>query len=116
MSIPRYEWRARVYPMAQRAIGIAEAEHGPPVPTCPCGLPLPEVRSRNPHARCETCRPGPLPGGPASVLHFLNLEDEPACHVAGEYEAITDPRKVTCRACLRTTAIAVELAARMVTA
>lgn len=35
--IPAYQWRTRAYPTARRAIRKAEAEHGPPVPTCLCG-------------------------------------------------------------------------------
>jgi hypothetical protein len=33
-----YEYRARAYPWAQRAIAAAEAQHGKPVPVCgTCG-------------------------------------------------------------------------------
>ena len=36
-----YEYRARAYPWAQRAIERAEAEHGPPRPVCAgCGAPM----------------------------------------------------------------------------
>lgn len=36
-QIGDYAYRARRYPIAERAIALAEAEHGPPVPTCLCG-------------------------------------------------------------------------------
>lgn len=38
---PNYTYRSRVYPWAQRAIEMAEAEHGAPKPVCAqCGAKL----------------------------------------------------------------------------
>jgi hypothetical protein len=114
-DVPLYQWRARVYPWAQRAIAAVEAVHGEPEPTCACGAPLEERRARNPGGRCETCDPAPPPP-PASPppVHFLGPSDEPACHVTGNTTSTTDPGKVTCLVCLRSRVLARARAGRMV--
>lgn len=116
-EVPRYQWRARRYPWALRAIAAAEAVHGEPEPTCRCGGPLPEYRSRNPGGQCEACEPNKLvdpPGRPGHV-HY-DADGDPACHNGGRSALTCDPGLVTCQACSRTTACLEELAARMVTA
>jgi hypothetical protein len=74
-SVP-YQWRARTYPGAVAAIEQAEAEHGPPVPTClHCGGRMRFGRGY-PLGECEACGvasaeeprneiPAPAPDGPA---------------------------------------------------
>lgn len=111
-KVPFYQWRARSYAWAKRAIAQAEAVHGPPKPTCDCGRLLPERRSRDPHARCDTCDPPYVP----PVMHFIGPRDEPACRIPGDTIATDNPRKVTCGACLRTRVLAAARAPRMVTA
>lgn len=119
-DVPLYRWRPRgdrpAYPWAARAIAAAEAVHGAPEPTCLCGGPLPEASARNPHALCAACEPPkpPKPSAPPAVLHFLDGAGEPACRGTGSTVSTTDPRKVTCRVCLRSRALARDLAGRMV--
>lgn len=114
MKIPGYQYRARNYGWAQRAITAAEARHGPPEPTCICGRPVPDSRARY-GAPCYTCQPAPATDAPA-VLHFLDWHDEPACHDRGQVTSTTDPYTVTCKICLTTRALAEELDRRMVNA
>jgi hypothetical protein len=48
-----YEYQARTYPWAQRAIAAAEAEHGKPVPVCgKCGGRLVHIGG---YGRCFEC-------------------------------------------------------------
>ena len=59
-----YTWRGRARPpWATTAIASAEAEHGPPQPTCVCGAPITLVSG---YGHCKTCgystrSPGRLP-------------------------------------------------------
>lgn len=58
--IPGYRYRARTYPMAVRAIERAQAEHGPPVPTCLCGGRIARADSRDFTCyRCQSCGKAP---------------------------------------------------------
>jgi hypothetical protein len=58
-----YKWRARTYPTAVAAITRAEAEHGPPVPTCVCGGRV-IYTSEKTHGVCLACgQPPLLPSG-----------------------------------------------------
>jgi hypothetical protein len=113
--VPYYRHGARTYPWAQRAIAAAEAVHGRPVPTCLCGAPLTERRGRDFGGQCETCDPGTAPAAASPApMHFLDAADEPACHATGNTTSTTDPGKVTCLVCLRSRALALALAGRMV--
>jgi hypothetical protein len=49
-----YTWRAPRRPWMHAALAKAEAEHGPPVPTCVCGHRLVTPRHRM-YARCPEC-------------------------------------------------------------
>lgn len=51
--VPRYAWRARSYPWAQRVLAAAEAEHGQPEPTCLCGAVVTYRDGRI--VRCGAC-------------------------------------------------------------
>lgn len=101
-DVPLYQWRARVYPWALRAIAAAEAVHGAPQPTCRCGAPLSEYRSRNPGGQCETCEPGgPAVPERAGHVHYAS-SGSPACRNAGGNPQLTgDPHLVTCQNCAR---------------
>lgn len=57
-AVPRYAYRARRYPWAERVIQAAEAIHGPPEPVCLCGQPI-NVKSGR-VTRCAQC--GRTPG------------------------------------------------------
>jgi hypothetical protein len=49
-----YRWRAPRPAWMQAALAAAEAEHGPPVPTCVCGTVL-VFRRGTAYARCPGC-------------------------------------------------------------
>ena len=114
-TVPHYQWRARTYAWAQRAIAQAEAVHGPPELTCVCGGPITAERATY-SRRCETCDP-PAPAAASVILHFLDWRDKPACRATGATTSTANPRTVTCGACLRTRVLTRVLAwDRMVTA
>lgn len=52
LPLTRYTWRAPRHPWHARAIAQAEAEHGPPEPTCVCGAPLTLVSG---YGHCKIC-------------------------------------------------------------
>jgi len=56
-----YTWRARRPAWMTAALAAAEAQHGPPVPTCLCGSRLPA--SRDAYVTCPACGRRPYRGG-----------------------------------------------------
>lgn len=108
--VPLYSYRARRYPWAQRVLAAAEAEHGPPVPTCEHGKPIPDARGRGVR-RCPECQVAEQ----KTAMHWLDYREKPACRPPVPFIATTVAANVTCGACKRTTAYRDE-AARLVSA
>lgn len=55
-----YRWRAPRHPWHAKAIANAEAQHGPPQPTCVCGARLTLVSG---YGHCKTCGYSTAHGG-----------------------------------------------------